>query len=557
MEETFKFYNPKKENKNESQNLSSNYSFNRKRRIEIPTKITIFNPLNLKYIQSDQISSLKEINKNYPINQNIILSNTERNNLEKKIKRPNVNNTLNDIYNAINNINRLDGKIKNIISHSSKKIKSEQTSNNNFFEKNVNINDPIIKSNSQIIRIPERNKIIYRNHEKNKRGYYTDYNNAFSEENKYKTSSLFRKPKYQTSTNRTNYTKFFQYKKYFFLNDSEKENENDNNLSDYNSISSNLSKEQDNDNKNHKNNTYYGGKFKDKEDCYSEKIMNMKFNLRNIRDKKINNINKEQKELNSLIDQMQIKNNFFQNRTDINIFKRNHNIKGFLSLKKYKKSESKKLNDIINIDNDNKYKINLNYNNDFKSITNNYNKKYESDNDEIDSEYINYIYKNDKALIKNNYCYNKLRLNKNVNRKQSDQKIWNTNTNSYNFNDYVKNKIEENNKEYNDSNICLNNAKELIREIYEYKNSKNTFRNKNKYYSFNTDLNNNNKEKIMENIRNKKYKKHNKIKAKIPYNNYRLNIERKYNKLFHNNGSSCSSNYNFENKFISRNIFNN
>ena len=227
MEETSNFYNIKKENKKEinieNKNLLKNFSLNRRKRIEIPTKITIFNPFNLKYMPSDKILILKEINKNYPINQSNKLYNTERNNFEKKIKRSNVKNTLNDIYNAINNINKLDRKIKNIISHSSiknsnfnNKTESEKTLNNNIFEKNANINDPAFRSNSQIIKISGKNKIIYKNNEKNQNGYYTDCNDEFSERNKFKTTSLFRKPKYQASSSRTNYKNYFQYKNNFF-----------------------------------------------------------------------------------------------------------------------------------------------------------------------------------------------------------------------------------------------------------------------------------------------------------------------------------------------------
>ena len=558
MENGFKFYNTKKEEKNENnienKKLSKNCSFNRRKRIEIPTKITIFNPFNLKFMPSDKITSLKEINKNYPINQNFKQSKSDRNNLKKKVKRPNVNNTLNDIYNAINNINKIDGKIKNILSHSSKKnnilntkIESGQTSNNNLLEKNANINEPIIRSNSQKIKVPGKNKIIYRNHERNKRDYYTDYNNVFLEENKVRNTSLFRKPKYQTSFNKTSYERYFPYKNYFFLNDSEKEDENDSNLSDYNSITSNLSKEQDNnDDINHMNYTDYNSQFQKKEDYYSKKIMNMKFNLRSIRDKKIKNINKEQKELNYIIDQMQEKNKLIQNKTDNNKSKRNHNIKGFFRLEK-KMPKSEILNDINNIDDDNKYNINLNRNNYFEQKINNYYKKYKSDNDEVNSEYINNINHNDKSLIRNNYYYNKYKLNKPNNMKQNEQKS--PNKNLYNLNDYLKNKRCKN-KGFNLSNIYLRNAKELIGEIHKYKNSRNNFRNKNLYYSFNTDLNEHNKENIIENIRNKKYKNYIKLKQKMPYNNYKINIEKKYNKLYNNNGSSFLSNCNFENKYI-------
>ena len=539
MEESFKFNNPEIENKKknniENKNLSRNYSFKRSKKFEIPTKITTFNPFNLKYMPSDKISSLKEINKNGPINKNNNESNTDRNNFEKKIKRTNVNNTINDIYNAINNINKIDEKIKNIFSHSSRKnnflnIKTEcdQTSNNNLLEKNSNINESIARSNSQIIKGPGRNKIIYRNHERNKRDYYTEYNNAYSEENKFKTNSLFRKPKYQASSNRTNCKKYFQYKNYFDIG---KENEDDNNLSDFNSISFNLSKKIDNNNIDHKNYTNYGFPFKEKKDYYSEKIMNMKSNLRNIRDQKIRNINKEQKELNYIIDQMQEKNKLVQNRTDINIFKRKHKIKDFSCLGKYKRSESEKYNNINNIDCDVKYNIN-------------YNIKYDSDIDEINSDCKNYINHNIKSLFRNNNFYNKFKLNKHYNTKQNNQIIMKKN--SYNLNDYIKNKTEVSNKWCNNNNIYLRNSQDLMREIYDYKNSKNILRKKNRYCPFNTDLSFKNTEKILQNIRNKKYNNYIKLKPKISYNKYRNNIEQKYNKLFNKDGSSYLYNCYFD-----------
>jgi len=210
----------------------------------------------------------------------------------------------------------------------------------------------------------------------------------------------------------------------------------------------------------------------------------------------------------------------------------NYNNQNIILLEKYKHIKLDNLNDM----NDNELD---NYNNKYD---NKYNKK-----DYLREKVKNMNYNGESSKENNiNQFFINLKLNGNNNRNILNRnREFNRNNTNYNFNKYFKiNDDEKIDDEY------INKVKEKHNEhkIYDYRNSKNIFRNIKRYNSLNTDLNSRNKEKIIDNLKNIKYKKFNMTENIKPLNNSIFNDEKKdisKNSINNDDKTDCSLYYDY------------
>jgi len=180
----------------------------------------------------------------------------------------------------------------------------------------------------------------------------------------------------------------------------------------------------------------------------------------------------------------------------------------------------------------------------------NYNNKYDNKynkKDYLREKVKNMNYNGESSKENNiNQFFINLKLNGNNNRNILNRnREFNRNNTNYNFNKYFKiNDDEKIDDEY------INKVKEKHNEhkIYDYRNSKNIFRNIKRYNSLNTDLNSRNKEKIIDNLKNIKYKKFNMTENIKPLNNSIFNDEKKdisKNSINNDDKTDCSLYYDY------------
>ena len=560
MEKVFNIQNSNYKDKKDYKCLTKNHSFNiKKKKIKLSNYNSNKKPSNLNYVPCFKKSSIKGNNKEIRNKCNLISREyyTDRNKSDNKIKKQNVNNTLNDIYDTINNINKLNIKIQTILLNSPRRIKSISTNRerrpkfyNYLGEKNTIIRQSKNYSNPKIIKDLRRNKFsdnnifINRNndisngqltsktnninHDKNNKLYLNEYN-----------SSIFIKPEYNTISNKRNNKKDYFYKyKNNLLKKKELEKDNDNNyLSDYESVllqTSNLSNFSNEQN-------FDDIKFNMEDNIRFDNIKNMKLKLNNINKRKFKKISEEEKELSCMAKQIESST---ENEIKSSLTKRAQNMKDIILLEKYKQIEFEKLHEINDIKNNNIY--NFNYNNNYNYKLDNY-EKIENKNKTNEDNCIfynqnNYLDYNKKSPITYNFSYDNLKIKKNINNLNNNNGL--KNDTNYYYNNYFKvnneNKIiNKDNNIYKDEDILKNKNKDLFQEIYDYKNSKNIFR----HNSFNKDKNNNIKD--VNNIQNNQNKLYFNLKEKIPSNNNRISNERNYNNFLGYKGNSYTNNYNY------------
>ena len=612
-----------------------------------------FNTGKIKKLYSNNLG-MKPSNYFLSSYKNINLKDKDKNkdnykNFKKRhysIKNPKVNSTLNDLYDTINNINHINRKIQKILyspetkyilnnAHTINKQSSDIEKTNNDSEKNMIdthlnlgrnkdlrnkiINELKFKENDSISKSFRRNtnrsffnkinSYTYQSRKKYSNGGINAYNNATinDNENKYNTLISFRRPKFKTISKQTSYIK--EYKKNNLLRKDINKNEiDDNYLSDYESIVSSFNDQNSNNDDNYNdnnlfninNNKKYYSHYDREQGRNNDNIKNMKLEINDIN--RINKLNEEQNQLNYIINQIDQNSIFNTTESKINsdISERTKNFKDIIFLEKYKQIELDKLNYMydmkINNNNDNSSSDSNsnNSNNDIKYSRNshiysqsnnykkyeseinnyNYNNKYENKYNNVDDirekeKYMNYNNNNDDSFNENNInqFYINLKLNGNNNR----NKLFHRNSANYDFNKYFK--INEDSKINNDKYIYKVKEKDNTNqhEIYDYRNKKNNiFRNgsrnwiRNRNSSLNTDLNNKNKEKIIDNLKNIKFKKY-MLENIIPLNNgkrfgndkkdivkYSINNYYKsdYNFNYNYSNNSITSRKNMQNKYI-------
>ena len=219
----------------------------------------------------------------------------------------------------------------------------------------------------------------------------------------------------------------------------------------------------------------------------------------------------------------------------------NYNKQNIL-FEKYKQIKLNKLNDLFDNDSDN------------------YNIKYENGCNKEDYlrtklKYMNYNNESSKENNINEFLIN-LKLNGNNNRNIVNRnKQFNRNNTNNNFNKYFTINDDE---KIDDKYIYKVKEKTHTNEnkIYDYRNTKNIFRNRKRYNSLNTELNKKKKEEIIDNLKNIKYKKINISEKIIPFNNSKFNDEKKdiikYS-INNDDKTDCSLNYDYGiNNIISR-----
>ena len=466
-------------------------SFNKRKQIKTPSEICTTNTSNNNYLTSYMLSDNIHLN-NWRTNENSKEKDNSKlnNNIMNKIKNPNVNNTLNDIYNTINTINQLNGKIKNILYNNPKKYNTISVQS----EINSNQENNLPKKINKSINGTE-NKLMFK------------YNNTISnnintekiidlKDTKYNTSSLFRNPvnSYKTIPNQKPYINNIINKK----REEEKEKNEDNYLSDYDSYEylsyvSNENNINNIDKKINKNNAH--------NKCQEEQIEKNErpiksIKLRNINNQKLKLFNKEQNTLKLIIKQLEENK---RNRKKINSKekKRAQNMRDIILLEKYKQIELKKLENI----NDIKNHEDINYYN--KHLTN----------------YINRI-----SIDNNNYYNFNLKRNKSYYRR-------NQNIANENYNKYFK--LTERIGDYNNERN-YNNKEKIIKRTYSHISSNNIFRNKKEELNLNLEL---------DNLTNKRKFKN---KNNIPFNNKKYINKKNYSDInFMNQRISYSSNNNY------------
>ena len=546
-------------------------------------------------------------------------------NLDKRqysIKNPKVNNTLNDLYDTIKNINHINRKIQKILYspktkhilnhvHNINKQNSDIKKTNNDSERkiidtplnleynkvvrNKMINDLNYKENNRISKSFRRNtnrnlfnQYTYQSRKKYNNGVTNSYNTINDHENKYKTLISFRRPGFKTISTKTSYIKEYNNSS-LLRKDNTNENENDDYLSDYESIVSSINDQNsNNDYNNYDNNLYNINNNKkyyshyDRQERNNDYIKNMKLEINDIN--RINKLNEEKNQLNFIINQIDQNSIFDTTESKINsdIYERKKNFKDIIFLEKYKQIELDKLNYIydMKINNENSVSNNSNRNiknsrnsrirsnshiynqsNNYKkydSEINNYNynnNKYENkymNADDLSEElkYMNYNNNyNDESFKENNVnqFYINLKLNRNNNRNRQFRR----NNTNYDFNKYFK--INENTKITEDDKYIHNiKIKDHINhhEIYDYGNKKNIFRNgsrnviRNRNSSLNTDLNSKNKEKIIDNLKNIKFKKY-MLDSIIPLNKGGRLTNNKKDIIKYSINNYYNSDYNF------------
>ena len=286
-----------KKNENNKFLLRHN-SFNKKKHIKTSSEIcntNTSNTSNNNYLTSYMLSDNIHLN-NWRTNENSKEKDISKlnNNIMNKIKNPNVNNTLNDIYETINTINQLNGKIKNILYNNQKKyntisVQSEINSN----QKN-NLPKKINKSINGF-----ENKFMFK------------YNNIISnnintekiidlKDTKYNTSSLFRNPINSYKTIIPNQKSYIDN----IINEKkEEEKDEDNYLSDYDSYEylSYVSNENSINNINKKINKNKAYNIYQEEENEKNERPIKSIKLRNINNQKLKLFNNEQNTLKLII----------------------------------------------------------------------------------------------------------------------------------------------------------------------------------------------------------------------------------------------------------------
>ena len=617
--------------------LSKDNSFNTGKNKKLYSNALERNPSNY-FLSSYKNTNLKDNNKD--INKDNYKNMKKR---QYSFKNPKVNSTLNDLYDTINNINHINRKIQKILyspdtklilnkAHTINKQNNDTEKTNNDSEKNMidthlnvernkeirnkMINNLNYKENDRISKSFRRNTnrnifnklnpYSYQSRKNYSNGGINSYNNATindnDNENKYKTLITFRKPEFRTIPKKKSYIK--EYKNSSLLRkENTNENENDDNyLSDYESIVSSFYDQTSNngDNKNFdkiNNNKKYYSHFDRGQGRNNDNIKNMKLEINDIN--RINKLNEEQNQLNYLINILDQNSAFFTTESKINsdISQRTKNFKDIIYLEKYKQIELDKLNymydmktnnensnsdsnnSISNIkkirnshiynrnNNDTKYESeinNYNYNNNYENKYNNFNDFREN------VKYMNYNSNNnnDESSKENNI--NQFYINLKLNGNNNKNKQFHRNSTNYDFHQYFK--MNEDSKIDNDKYIHKLKEKDHTNqhEIYDYRNKKNIFRNgtrngiRNRNSSLNTDLNNKNKEKIIDNLKNIKFKKY-MLENIIPLNNgdrlsnnkkdvikYSINNYYKsdYNFNYNYSTNSITSRKNMQNKYI-------
>jgi hypothetical protein len=216
----------------------------------------------------------------------------------------------------------------------------------------------------------------------------------------------------------------------------------------------------------------------------------------------------------------------------------NYNKQNNILFEKYKQINLDKMNDLSDNDSDN------NKNED------KYNKE---DYLRKKAKYMNYNDESSKENNTNQFFINlKLNGNNNKNILNRNRQFNRKNTN-YNINKYFKINDDE---KIDDEYIYKVKEKAHTNKIYDFRNTRNLYKNRKRYNSLNTDLNNNDKEKIIDNLKNAKYKKFNMSEKILPSSNSRLSDEKKNISKYsmnNNDKADCSLNYDYGiNSIISR-----
>ena len=331
----------KEKNKNFNKYLQRHNSLNFDRIIKISHRNNISNN---NYLTRNKIS--KQFNKNNakkiaPNNKQVknIKYNTGNNSMSR-IKNSNVNNTLNDIYKTINKINKLNSKIKNILSHNSKNdndienTKEDYVKKNNYSAQNTINNNYKINFNFKNPNFFNRIKKLSNNNINinNK----TPYNNYFTEDNN--NFLNVKKISGKISKESINKLRIIPNQRIDFLKGKENAKEN-NYLSDYESSMTQSSFLSD-----------YKESIENSINLNYNKPLNRHiYNKTNDSSLALKLLNKEQNNLKIILNKIEKSHLKSKNFINSKNPKRYKNIKDILLLEKYKQIELQRLENINNV----------------------------------------------------------------------------------------------------------------------------------------------------------------------------------------------------------------